>query len=180
MNTSFSDIRKRLILGVGNDVLMDDGIGPRIVNDLQRDLPSDHFTCYQTINLGGLEILEFIRNYDEVVIIDAIKTAGGTPGDVYILTPGDFKETCHLSSFHDVSFLTALKLGDKLQYKLPEIIVIIAVEIVEDLCFGEHFSPLVQQRFEDSYIEIKSFIESFVNRCTPLAELLNYTIEYGK
>ena len=63
-----------LILGIGNDILMDDGIGPKLVNRLKDEVRADHID-YHTMNLGGLEILEYIRDYDEVIIIDAIKTS---------------------------------------------------------------------------------------------------------
>jgi len=53
--------------------------------------------------VGGLEILELIRDYGSVIIIDAIKKKDGVPGTIYKLTPANFKETLHLSSFHDVS-----------------------------------------------------------------------------
>jgi len=135
---------------------MDDGIGPRITRKLEDDFPMEGVT-YETINLGGLEIFEFIKDYRQVIIIDAIKTRGGIPGDVYFLTPSDFIETCHLSNFHDISFLTALKLGDKMGYDMPEV-GIIAIEIVEDLTFGTGFSPDLERRYKDIYSEIKEFL----------------------
>ena len=145
-----------LILGVGNDILRDDGVGPVICRMLEEEFspPLIHFG---TINLGGLEIFEFIKEYSRVIIIDAIKTTGGKAGDVYYLTPSDFRETCHLSSFHDISFLTAVKFGQGVGYDLPEV-EIIAIEIVEDMEFGTEFSPELKSRFQDVYSEIRSFL----------------------
>lgn len=154
--------RNILILGVGNDILMDDGIGPVITKQLYKEFP-DSGIVFDTINLGGLEIFEFIKEYSQVIIIDAIKTRDGVPGDVYYLTPSDFKETCHLSSFHDISFLTALKLGDKIGYDMPEV-GIIAIEIVEDLTFGTEFSPPVSKRYPSVYNEIKEFLIPVLER----------------
>jgi hydrogenase maturation protease len=151
-----------LVLGVGNDILMDDGIGPVITNQLACEFPLSGID-FETINLGGLEIFEFIKEYNQVIIIDAIKTRNGVPGDVYYLTPSDFKETCHLSSFHDISFLTALKLGDKIGYDMPEV-GIIAIEIVEDLTFGTEFSPQVSIRYPSVYNEIKEFLIPILER----------------
>ncbi|UCG28421.1 MAG: hydrogenase maturation protease [Bacteroidales bacterium] len=154
------DIRenKTLVLGVGNEILMDDGIGPKLVNRLRKNFhhPNLH---YENICLGGLEIIEYIRDYRKVVIIDAIKTTTGTPGDVYLMTPDDFKETLHLSTFHDVSFLTALELGKQLGFDIPPEILIIAIEIVEDTLFGESFSPEIQSKYDQIYREICSFLE---------------------
>ena len=145
-----------LILGVGNDILRDDGIGPVICNKLAAEFPGSSID-FETINLGGLEIFEFIKEYSQVIIIDAIKTRGGIPGDIYYLTQSDFRETCHLSSFHDISFLTALKLGDKIGYEMPEV-GIIAIEIVEDMEFGTEFSPPLKEKFQEIYKDIRRFL----------------------
>ncbi len=154
-----------LILGVGNDILMDDGIGPVITQKLKQEYP-DSLIDFEVLNLGGLEIFEFIKEYSQVIIIDAIKTKDGVPGDVYYLTPEDFKETCHLSSFHDISFLTAFELGKQIGYEMPET-GIIAIEIVEDLYFGTSFSPLLQQRFSEIYSEIRLFLRPILRLKDP-------------
>lgn len=150
--------KKTLVLGVGNEILSDDGIGPKLVNRLKGDLPHSD-VCYENICLGGLEVIEFIRGYQNVVLIDAIKTISGKPGDIYLLTPDNFKETHHLSSFHDVSFLTGLRMCKKLGFDLPDVILIIAVEIVEDTLFDESFSPEIQSKYEQIYREVFSFLE---------------------
>ena len=102
-----------LILGIGNDILTDDGIGIKLVQKLQKDLAKPN-VAFLTAAVGGLEILELISGYEVVIIIDAIKTKDGVPGIIYHLTPSHFKETLHLSSFHDVSFLSALDLAEKI------------------------------------------------------------------
>ena len=170
---------KVLVLGVGNDILMDDGIGPKLVNRLKDDFSVDQIN-FSTLNLGGLEILEFIKDYDEVIIVDAIKTRTGNPGDVYMLTPDDFSETCHLSSFHDVSFLTALRLGEKIGYKLPKSILIIAIEIIEDTCFGKDFSKPLQDCYERIYSEVKSVLLPVFEKKSSLEDILIPSFENGK
>jgi len=152
---------KILILGIGNDILTDDAIGPKIVKRLQEDLSNDNIS-FLTAAAGGLEILEMIKEFYRVVIIDAIKTRGGIPGTIYYLTPANFKETLHISSFHDVNFLTALKLAEKLEISIPEQIDIIAIEIVEDLTFSNDFSKELASRYEDIYREIKGFLEDSI------------------
>ena len=155
-------MKKTLVLGIGNDILTDDGIGPRIVNDLKAaDLsPGIHML---TTTLGGLEILEIIKNYEKVIIIDAIRTQNGTPGEIYFFTPADFKETLHLSNLHDINFLTALELGKKLDIPLPEEIYIIAIEIVEDQVFGTSFTPVIEEKYPEIVQSVTDLIKkSFV------------------
>ena len=137
-----------LILGLGNDILTDDAIGPRLANDLSH-ICSDTGTDFVIAGSGGLEIMELIKDYQRVIIIDSIHTSGGKPGDVYYLTPSDFKETSNLSSIHDVSFLAALDLGKMIDYTMPDAIHIIAVEIVEDLEFSERFTPVIEEKYPE-------------------------------
>jgi len=151
--------KNNLILGIGNDILTDDGIGPKIVKELQKDILKDHIS-FMTAAIGGLEILEIVKDYKKVIIIDAIKTKEGIPGTIYYLTPSNFKETLHISSFHDVSFLTALKLADKLDIPVPERIDIIAIEIIEDLTFSSEFSEPIAKKYPQIYMEV---LESVLN-----------------
>jgi hydrogenase maturation protease len=149
---------KILILGIGNDILKDDGIGPKLVKDLQKEIFPEGI-CFKTSSMGGLEILELIRDYHTVVMLDAIKTKDGLPGDVYYFNPADFHETMHLSNLHDVNFITALELAKKIKLSIPENIHIIAVEILEDLEFGRSLSP----ELEAKYPEILEHVHSYLN-----------------
>jgi hydrogenase maturation protease len=151
--------KKRMILGVGNDILTDDAIGPKTVKALEKKYSLPGFE-YHTTTLGGLDILEFINGYDWVVFIDAIKTKGGIPGSVYEFTPEDFKETLHLTNIHDISFLTAIELGKQLGLKIPDIMHIFAIEIIEDRVFGDEFTPPLQEKFAQIVAEIHHRIQA--------------------
>ena len=139
---------KSLILGLGNDILSDDGIGPRLIIDLAEIFiePDLHFKASLG---GGLQIAEEIRNYQRVLFIDAIKTINGSPGDVYYLTPGRFKETLHICGIHDIDFLTALRLGEKLLPGFPSDLHIIAIEIQECRIFGDELTPLLKEKYNE-------------------------------
>ncbi|MFC2133573.1 hydrogenase maturation protease [Bacteroidota bacterium] len=155
--------KELLVLGVGNDILMDDGIGPKLTRALQQKFNYD-FIRYDTLCLGGMELLEYIQGYKNVVFIDAIKTLDGIPGSVYYYTPDDFKETLHLSNLHDVSFLTALKMGKEIGLEIPKQIDIIAVEIIEDMVFGESFTPPLEAKYDEIFNEVSQFIESIIDK----------------
>ena len=157
------DANKILILGIGNDILTDDGIGPKLVQELQKYITNPNIV-FDTAAAGGLDILEMIKDYNKAIIIDAIKTRDGVPGTVYFLTPASFKETLHMSSFHDVNFLTALKLAEKLNIPVPDQIEIIAVEILEDLTFSTEFSPPITDKYNDILQEVKISVEKLIDK----------------
>jgi hydrogenase maturation protease len=149
----------KLILGMGNDILMDDGIAPRLIKDIARDYTGTDIN-FESASLGGMETIELLKDYDEVVIIDAIKTRNGVPGTLYIIDIENYMETAHVSNIHDISFLQALKLGKELNIKLPGKITILAIEIVEDMVFGENFTPEVATKYPDILQEIKEFLKN--------------------
>jgi hydrogenase maturation protease len=159
------DERKNTILvaGIGNEILMDDGIGPRIVKQLAEIQPALK-ADFESVWLGGLEIIEYIQGYQQVIFIDAIKTKNGIPGDTYYFSPKDFEETLHLSNIHDVNFLTAIQLGKLLGYQIPSSILIIAIEIFEDKIFGNEFSPILRSKYPFIFKEILEFIRPLIQK----------------
>lgn len=150
-----------LVLGLGNDILMDDGIGPKLVHDLAPKFENPDFH-FDIACCGGLEIMEAIKGFTKVVFIDAIRTKNGKPGDIYCFKPSDFRETLHLSCLHDIGFLTALSLGDTLDLCLPKDLHIIAIEIIEDMEFSEAFTPELQEK----YPIIKKKVSGLIKRIT--------------
>lgn len=151
-----------LILGLGNDILKDDGIGPRLAVELKTKI-TDPLITYEIAAVGGMELIEMIRDFHHVIIIDSIKTRDGIPGSVYNLTPSDFKETLHISNLHDISFLTALKMAKSLGIYITDKIDIIAIEIVEDMEFGLDYTPAIQQKIGKIKSQVFHMVETMLN-----------------
>jgi hydrogenase maturation protease len=125
-------------------VLCDDGVGIRVAAEVDKMISDPSVTVAEAYD-GGLSLLEVFLGYDHVVLIDAIQTADGTPGDVYELSPEDFLPVRHLSSPHQVNFVTALDLGRTLGLSLPSTIDIVAVEVEDVTSFGERCTPRVEE-----------------------------------
>ena len=158
---------KVLILGIGNEILTDDGIGIRLVEDLQKKcFPPE--IIFEKGTVGGLEILEMIQGYQEVLFLDAIKTINGKPGEIYHMVISDFFETLHLSNLHDVSFIQAIRLGKELGLELPEILHIFAIEIVEDQVFSNNFSSEIEKQYPAILKEAEHFIRSMMDIKEPI------------
>jgi hydrogenase maturation protease len=154
---------KILILGMGNDILTDDGIGIKITKVLEKEFSYPNI-IYDTLSLGGLEIIEYIKDFTTVIIIDAIKTMNGIPGTVYQFVPEDFKETLHLSNIHDISFLTSLQLAKDLEIETPKNVHIIAIEILEDMVFSDDFTPQIQEKYPEILIEVTEIFKDIISK----------------
>lgn len=149
--------KKILILGLGNEILSDDGIGPRLVKDLAEKNSEENIE-FTTSCCGGLEIMECIHGYTRVIFIDAIRTLNGNPGNIFHFVPSDFRETSNLSNLHDVNFITALHLGKILELDLPSDLHIIAVEIIEDREFSSSLTPALSRIYPEILEKVECWI----------------------
>lgn len=134
---------KTLVLGLGNSILTDDGVGPQVARELEGRLTQPEVTIMEG-SLGGLSLLDLLAGYDQAVIIDAIETTGGKAGQIYRLDIAALDATRHAASPHDVNFATALELGKQLNMTLPQKIDIFAVEVSDTSTFSEKCTPEVQ------------------------------------
>ena len=135
---------KTLILGLGNPILRDDGVGIKVAKEIGRRLISSSIEVKEA-SIAGLDLLELIQGYTKVVLIDSIQVKGRMPGEILPLDLNDLRPTIRLSSPHDVNFATALELGKKLGLNLPQEIRIYAIQVEDISTFDENCSPSVEK-----------------------------------
>jgi hydrogenase maturation protease len=133
---------KTLILGLGNPILCDDGVGPAVARELEKRLEPQEATVIEA-SLGGLNLLDLLIGYERAIIIDAIKTEGGQAGQIHRLDPSSLRTTRYTASVHDVDLVTALGLGKKLKMAMPSKIDIFAIEVTDTENFSEECTPAV-------------------------------------
>ena len=132
-----------LILGIGNPILTDDGVGIKIARKIKEGNPE--LEVIETSE-AGIALLDLITGYDKLVIIDSIKTGQEKPGEVYKLRLEDLKPTVDSASSHGVDIATAFELGRGLGYRMPKYVSLYAVEIKDNTTFGEDCTEEVEER----------------------------------
>jgi len=135
-------IPSTLVVGLGNPILGDDGIGWRVADGLRAQIPDVEVEC---LALGGLSLMERLVGYERVIIIDSIQTRQGQVGQVYRFALDDLPDLSagHTTAAHDTSLQTALKMGRAMGAPLPDEIHIVAVEAERVYDFSEELSPEV-------------------------------------
>ena len=135
-----------LVMGLGNPLFGDDGVGWRIAEQVQRvvdglALPVE----IDFFSVGGLRLMERMEGYTRVGLVDAIVTGGQPMGHVFCAVLDDLPDLTagHLSSAHDTTLQTALKLGRELGVLLPAEVHIVAVEARQVYDLTEELSPAV-------------------------------------
>jgi hydrogenase maturation protease len=131
---------KILVLGMGNPILSDDGVGVHVATELEKRLQSNKNVEVKSTSLAGLNLLDLIVDYEAVIIIDALKV-GGEVGDIHRLSLKDLPQLLHGASTHDISLAEAVDLGNRLYgSRMPKEIVIFGIEVTETETFSSELT----------------------------------------
>ena len=136
--------KKTLVLGVGNPILSDDGIGIKVAQRLKEECPE--LEVIETSE-AALTMLDVVcrDDCDKLIIIDSIK-ADGELGELYEFTLEDLRPAKDFSSSHGVDIATVVELGQRLEYRMPQDVSIYAVAIKDNTTFGEECTRKVEEK----------------------------------
>jgi hydrogenase maturation protease len=139
---------KTLVIGLGNPILGDDGVGWRVAEEISKataDRPEVQVEC---ASLGGLSLMERMTDYEHAILIDSIFTGTKPIGTVSQFTLAELPNLTagHSASAHDTSLRNALNVGRSMNIILPkdEHVVVVAVEAEAVYDFSETLSPPVE------------------------------------
>jgi len=125
-----------VIIGLGNDILRDDGVGIHCVSDLEGAFPSD-LVAIKKSAVGGIDLLHLLTNHRLAIIIDAMVTGKHPPGTVVHMNAEELPPPTEFIQSHNLHLPTALALGEQLGLDMPHRVEIIAVEVKDYITFGE-------------------------------------------
>jgi hydrogenase maturation protease len=156
-----------IIIGLGNPILGDDGVGWQVAAQLAQRLNveqfdrSDQFSAISgksdeieidCLAVGGLALMERLIGYERAIIIDAINSGRSPRGQIsyFPLEKLPDQNLGHLSSTHDTSLQNALKIGRAMGARLPARIEIVAIEAQQVYDFSEQLSPDISKCVPDA------------------------------
>jgi hydrogenase maturation protease len=141
------DKNTTLVIGLGNPILGDDGVGWRVAQEAEKkiqDISDDSEREYEFdyLSLGGLSLMERMQGYQDVVVVDSITTGRQPLGTIYSLLLSSLPNLSagHTTAIHDTSLTSALKVGRKMGITLPDNVWVVAVEAENVYDFSEELS----------------------------------------
>jgi len=135
--------KKMKILGCGNTLMGDDGVGIRVIEKLQEMKLPESIEIIDA-GVGGMAILSWIEDADKVIIVDAVQTGNEPPGTVYMFTDKELPPSdMFMLSLHDLNLVDTINVGRVVQ-KMPDEIVIIGVEVKRVAEFTKELTPEVE------------------------------------
>jgi len=143
-----------LVIGLGNPILGDDGLGWCVVKSVEQSYkelleaqPKNHIGAndqiqFEYLSLGGLSLMEHMVGFDRVILVDAITTGKDSIGTVHICDMDVFPNYAvnHLSSAHDTTLHQALQIGKAMGAKTPDKIYVVTIEANITYEFSEDIS----------------------------------------
>jgi hydrogenase maturation protease len=146
-------VNKVIVIGLGNPVLGDDGVGWRVAELVRAwvDPPDSGRVEGTGIDVdclagGGLSVMERLVGYDQAVMVDAINLGSAPVGSVQVVRLVDLPNPFagHLGSAHETHLRMALELGRSLGAHLPEQVMVVAIESPYVYDFSEELTPLIE------------------------------------
>lgn len=150
---------KTLVVGLGNPILGDDGVGWRVAEEVKHQLTSPSPRRRQPsragrgddvdvdcLSLGGISLMERLIGYERAILIDAFiseKECGAITVSKLNELP-DYS-AFHITSVHDTSLQNAIKLGKSLGAKLPDDVTVVGISAKYVYDFSEELSQPVSE-----------------------------------
>lgn len=153
---------KIVVLGVGNVLLGDEGVGVHAIEKLKEKINYPEVELIDGAT-AGLDLLPVLESCDYLLIIDCVK-GGLEPGSIYKFAPEDMKvklDNMKLS-IHDFNLVDVLNLAKALGKKLPEI-TIYGVE-PESMDWSLEMSKKVSQALEKLIKVVINDLENLISK----------------
>ncbi len=129
-----------LVLGVGNLLLKDEGVGIHVIRTLEKEkLPSN--VSLMDRGTGGLHLISWIQDYDRIIMVDATLDSN-PPGTVRLIRPRYATDFPPLMSAHEIGLRDMIE-AMILTEKLPDIqLIVVSAEDISEV--GMELTPVVE------------------------------------
>ena len=148
---------KTLILGVGNLLMGDEGVGVHAVRSLEAETLGPGITILDG-GTGGFHLLSYLQEYETVIMIDACMD-GRPPGTLTAITPRfatDFPKTL---SAHDIGLRDLIEAAALLG-SLPEIhLITVSIDKLQQMCM--QLSPPVESSLPHIVTRVRNLISAW-------------------
>jgi len=135
---------KTLIVGLGNPILGDDGVGWKVAEEVGKHLANDDTINVTCLSVGGISLMEYLIGYDRAILVDAFSTDAPV-GSISVLKLSQLPNysAYHTTSVHDTSLQKAMEFGRQMGAHLPEDVMVVGIATKQIHDFSNDLSPPV-------------------------------------
>jgi hydrogenase maturation protease len=133
---------KILIIGIGNKVCRDEGVGVHVIEEMEDMKLPEHVELLD-IGTSTLDLVSHLEGVKKLIAIDALK-AGGAPGTIYRFTPEDLlpKEGGPIS-LHEIGLLESLDKAKEMGREIQTVIIGVEPKVLD---WGVELSEEVKKK----------------------------------
>lgn len=132
-----------LILGLGNAILCDDGVGIKVARHIAENHASTDVVVKEA-EVAGFALLDLLEGFDRAVVVDAVRLPDAAPGEIAVFDLDALTPSLHLVSGHQIDLPTALEMGRQLGRSMPASVHVVGVQVEDDRTFDERCTPAVE------------------------------------
>ena len=148
-----------VVMGLGNLLVSDDGVGSHVVKILLESSILPHGIEIIDAGTASLDVLELFNENDKIIVVDAVR-AGHPPGTLYRFNARDVRSGPAISmSLHQMSLLESLHMADLIG-KAPKEVIIIGVE-PEDMSYSTELSPVIKEKLPEIIQHVKECVQQY-------------------
>ncbi len=138
---------KLLVLGIGNILLSDDGLGVHAANELMKENFPENVTIMDAGTFTQ-DIFYLFEDYSHILVLDVLH-GKQEPGTCYRLTEKELTQNQNQRmSIHDIDLLDSLNMAELVNKNRPDIF-ILAMEPEDYLTWSMELTPTIQAKFQD-------------------------------
>lgn len=134
-----------VVLGLGNPVVSDDRAGLAVASAVARLLEERPVAGVDVLvsTRGGFELIDLLHDYGRAVLVDCLTVAEAVPGRIRRLGLDELSGSARLFNAHELSLAQACALASRLGIRMPEEMVIWAIEGGDTTTLSEQMTPPV-------------------------------------
>ncbi len=136
-----------LILGLGNAILCDDGVGIKVARRIAELGPHPDIVVKEA-ELAGFALIDLLEGFERAVVVDAVRLRDAKPGAIVIFDGAQLEPSLHLVAGHQIDLPTALAMGRQLGRPVPSTVSIVGIQVQDDRTFSESCTPEVEAAIE--------------------------------
>jgi hydrogenase maturation protease len=148
-----------LVLGLGNDLISDDGFGPAVAARCRPDLADRPGITVEEASVAGFHLLDLLTGYDRALIVDVVQTGAAHPGTLLAWPVERASAGRTLGGSHQTDLLTTLTLGRALKVPLPGSIDLLVVEAEDLLTVREGLTEDVEAAVPRAVEMVRHWVE---------------------
>jgi len=147
---------RTLVLGIGNPLLADDGVGLEVARRVRARVAGREGVVVEEACAGGLAVAERLVGYERALLVDAAEPRG-EPGAVRLLAPGA-AASWNTGGPHDARLPVSMKLLADLGEPMPSELAVVAVEAADLGTFSERLTAPVERAVPEAVARVLEWL----------------------